>query len=96
MPFDAMKGLSEALRDREEHHSRTERHEISEEAQRHNSEIFLKLRRGARVRLDCHAAFHDITKEGTVTAVEPAFRYLKLGDEKIFFEDIYYIEVLEL
>ena len=31
-PFDAMKGLQEALRDREERHARVERHEISEEA----------------------------------------------------------------
>ena len=32
-PFDAMIGLQEALRDREERHSRVERHEISEEQQ---------------------------------------------------------------
>ena len=31
MPFDAMKGLQEALRDREERHSRVERHGISDE-----------------------------------------------------------------
>ena len=30
-PFDAMKGLQEALRDREERHLRVEKHEISEE-----------------------------------------------------------------
>ena len=30
-PFDAMKGLQEALRDREERHSRVEKLEISEE-----------------------------------------------------------------
>ena len=32
MAFDAMKGLSEALRDREERHSRVDRHDISDEA----------------------------------------------------------------
>ena len=31
-PFDAMKGLNEALRDREERHMRVDKHEISEEA----------------------------------------------------------------
>ena len=45
-PFDAMKGLQEALRDREERHLRVERHDISEEQAEHNSRIFLKLRRG--------------------------------------------------
>ena len=37
-PFDAMKGLQEALRDREERHSRVERHEISEEQQEKNED----------------------------------------------------------
>ena len=32
MPFDAMKGLQEALRDRAERHTRVERHDISDEA----------------------------------------------------------------
>ena len=36
-PFDAMKGLQEALRDREERHLRVERHEISEEQAEQNS-----------------------------------------------------------
>ena len=42
-PFDAMKGLQEALRDREERHSRVQRHDISEEQMERNSEIFAKL-----------------------------------------------------
>ena len=31
MPFDAMKGLKEALRDREERHSRVEKRDLSED-----------------------------------------------------------------
>ena len=42
-PFDAMKGLQEALRDREERHSRVQRHDISEEQMERNSEIFAQL-----------------------------------------------------
>ena len=38
-PFDAMKGLKEALRDREERHSRVARHEISEEQAEENSRV---------------------------------------------------------
>lgn len=33
MPFDAMKGLAEALKDREERHSRVQKHGVSEEDQ---------------------------------------------------------------
>ena len=39
MAFDAMKGLSEALRDREERHLRVEKHDISDEAIEQNSRV---------------------------------------------------------
>ena len=92
-PFDAMKGLQEALRDREERHSRVERHEISEEQQEHNSEIFARLTKGMHIRLEYYSAFHDVAKSGIVTEVSTVFRYLKLGTEQIFFCDIYDIEI---
>lgn len=41
-PFDAMKGLQEALRDREERHARVERHDISEEDIERNSSVLAK------------------------------------------------------
>ena len=49
MPFDAMKGLQEALRDREERHSRVARHDISEEQQMQNSEVIMQLEKRSRV-----------------------------------------------
>ncbi len=94
-PFDAMKGLQEALRDREERHSRVERHDISEEQQEKNSEVFAKLTKGMHVQLDCYSAFHDVTKTGTVTEISTVYRYLKLDKEKIFFCDIYDIRITE-
>ena len=45
-PFDAMKGLQEALRDREERHSRVGRHDISEEQMEKNGEVFVQLTKG--------------------------------------------------
>ena len=63
-PFDAMKGLQEALRDREERHARVERHEISEEQIEKNSEVLSHLTKGARVRIECYYAFHDIAVTG--------------------------------
>ena len=94
MPFDAMKGLQEALRDREERHTRVERHEISEEQMMMNSEIFMKLKKGMKVSMDCYVDFHDVTVTGTVTEINLTFRYLKLGSEKLFFSDIYTIEII--
>ena len=51
-PFDAMKGLQEALRDREERHARVERHDISEEQIEKNSEVLSRITKGTRVRVE--------------------------------------------
>ena len=95
-PFDAMKGLQEALRDREERHLRVERHEISDEQAERNSRILIKLRRGMKVEIGCYCAFHDVTKRGRITDVNCTFRWLKLEGEQIFFEDIYSIRITDL
>lgn len=92
MPFDAMKGLQEALRDREERHTRVERHEISEEQMEKNSAVLSRLERGDRVELDCYLGFHDVHRSGTVTEISTVMRTLTLGEEKIYFEDIYTIK----
>ena len=93
-PFDAMKGLQEALRDREERHLRVERHDVSEEQAEQNSRTLARLRRGMTVEIDCYSAFHDVTKRGRITDLNLTFQWLKLDDEQIYFEDIYAISSL--
>ncbi len=94
-PFDAMKGLQEALRDREERHLRVPRHEVSEEEAEHNSQVLSKLQSGMKVEIFCYSAFHDVIKHGKVTDVDFTFRNLLLGSERIWFDDIYTIEITE-
>lgn len=95
MPFDAMKGLQEALRDREERHSRVERHEISEEDQEANSIVLSKISNGSKVRISYYCHFHDVVRSGTVTGLSYAYRFLKMDEEKIFFDDIYNITIID-
>ena len=95
-PFDAMKGLQEALRDREERHLRVERHEISEDMAERNSKVILKLERGMKVEISCYCAFHDVVKHGRITDVDITFRNLKLDSERIWFDDIYAIRITDL
>lgn len=94
-PFDAMKGLQEALRDREERHLRVEKHEISEDMAERNSRIILKLERGTKVELFYYCAFHDVKKRGTITDIDITFKKLKLGREWVWFDDIYAIQILD-
>lgn len=89
IPFDAMKGLKEALMDREERHSRVEKREISEEAKERNGRILQRLERGMTVTILCHHAFHEVTKEGRITEINYHAGYLMLGEWKIYFDDIY-------
>ena len=95
-PFDAMKGLQEALRDREERHQRVERREISDEDAERNSKIFAKLQRGMKVTICCYFAFHDVELRGSITNVDITFKNLKLDDVKIWFDDIYSIIITDL
>lgn len=94
-PFDAMKGLQEALRDREERHSRVDKHDISEEQMERNSEVFAKITKGTVVRMEFYRGFHDITVTGKVTTIDTVFQFLKLGTEKYLFSDIYTIEITD-
>ena len=49
IPFDAMKGLAEALKDREERHSRVQKHGVSEEDQAIISETLCKVEKGSKI-----------------------------------------------
>lgn len=92
-PFDAMKGLKEALRDREERHARVARHEISDEQAEENSRAILKLERGMEIEVFCHLSFHDVVIRGAVTELDLALRKLKLNGKNILFDDIYTITI---
>ena len=86
MPFDAMKGLQEALRDREERHS---------EDMEMNSAVLCRLERGSRVEINYYCHFHDVIRSGTISAVNCPYRFLVLDEERIFFEDIYRITIID-
>ncbi len=94
IPFDAMKGLKEALAKKEEKHSRVKLHEIPEEQQIINSKIIINLKKGQNVKIDCFKDFHNIIFKGKVTEINLTFKYLALDNEKIRFEEIYSIEVI--
>ncbi len=94
-PFDAMKGLSEALKDREERHSRVEKKEISEEAVQAIEKVLIKIEIGAKVRVEYYKAFHYLVIKGVVDKVDAVKKFLLMGEQKIFFDDIYEIRILD-
>lgn len=95
-PFDAMKGLQEALREREERHSRVEKRELSDETMEQLSDTIGRLEPGMVVEIEYYKAFHDITKRGEIAKVDLVYKYLVLGNEKIRFTDIYNLIIIEM
>ncbi len=89
-----MKGLQETLRERIEQRNRIEKHDISEEAMEANSLVMAKLTKGCFVHIEYYCAFHDVSKDGRITEISVPFRYLRLDNEKIFFDDIYAIQII--
>ncbi len=95
MPFDAMKGLQEALKDREEKYSRVERHDISDERRERNSRVLERICKGDKLEIECHHDFHDVRLEGRATEINTVMKYLKIMEEKVYFDDIYSVKILD-
>lgn len=95
MPFDAMKGLKEALRNREEKHLREEKRELSEEAAARLSAQINRVTKGTVVKVLYYKAYHEMTLQGKATDIDVVYRYLVIGDERIYFDDLYKLTIIE-
>ena len=95
MAFDAMKGLREALRDREERHSRTQRRILSEEESERLNRKISRLEVGMKVKVSYYKAFHDTVSVGWLNCVDNEYGFLIVDHERIYYEDIYSLRTLE-
>ena len=93
-PFDAMKGLKEALLDREERHSRNEKRELSEDEGEILSKALGRTENGNAVIIEYYREYHDRRRRGVISKIDKARRYLVIDDEKIWFDDIYRLKIL--
>lgn len=87
-PFDALKGLQEALREKERLHERVERKEISEEKQEELTILTSRLSKGKEIRVVFYNEGGYYELKGKVSGVDFVYKYLVVGEGKIFFEDI--------
>lgn len=94
MPFDAMKGLQEALREREEKHSRVMRRERSEETLSELALEVSKLSKGDKIEVLYYHAFHEQRLTGTVDRIDTVYHYIMVDGVKISFDDIYDVKII--
>lgn len=95
MPFDALKGLQEELRKREELHSRAEKREMDEETLNKISVMLGRIRKGDHIAVDFFYNGHSLKTNGNVVDKKLTEKILVLDNISIDFEDIYRIAIIE-
>ena len=87
-PFDALRGLREALAKKEEEHERQEKRELSEEEQAAIEQALVEIARGDEAEAVCFEDGKYVKVVGTVVRVDTNFRYLQIGEGKIAFSNL--------
>ena len=93
-PFDALKGLQEELCAREERRTRVEKKELSEEQIDALSTALAKICKRLEVEITFYSGGHYYSLKGTVTDKNDIYKYIVVGEGKIFYDDIYEVRLL--
>lgn len=91
MPFSALKGLEEALREKER--IVVEKAELSEESAEDIANTLNLVKKGTYVRVVYFSDGEYISAEGIVTAFDKVFKKMTVIKTEIVFDDIYKINV---
>ena len=94
-PFDAMKGLKEAISAVEERRARVDKRLLEEDDVKAVNKALIKIEKGMRVKIECYKAFHCVIISGVIDKLNKGLGVLEIGEEKIFFDDIYSIEIID-
>lgn len=95
LPFDALKGLHEELELREEKMSRVPRHSLSEERMEELSSVLSRIYKGSQIQMTFYRTGHYYDLRGTVDNINIVYKYILIGEEKIFFDDIYSLSLVD-
>ena len=92
MPFDALKGLREELKRREEKYLKEKKKELTEEQIEQLSKKVAVLKKGDGVVVTFYYDGHYVELTGVLTGINTAYKYLMVDGAKISFDNIYEIE----
>ena len=93
-PFAALTGYYDIISEREKIYS--ERRERSDEENAELSEKMNMLKKGMTVKITYYCEGGYEIREGIVSAVDIVFRSITVVRTKIFFDDIYAMEIIDL
>lgn len=95
LPFDSLRGLREALKEKEEEHGRQPRRELSEEETQRIEETLAALSPGDEAEAVFYSGGYTLRVRGRVERIDPAGRTIRIGEGKIAFMDLYALEKTE-
>lgn len=93
-PFEALTGLRAALRQVEFEEERVERQEVSEYHAEQLSKTLNKIEKGKTVRATYYNEGYYIDVQGVVSAIDRTFKYIVIGEGKIYFDDLYKLKIV--
>lgn len=95
LPFDALKGLSEKIAQVEEELSRVDKIDLSDYQKEVLDETLQKLRVGSVVNITFYFNCHYVQVENEVDDINLPQRYISINHTKIYFSDIYSMDIVE-
>ena len=88
MAFDALKGLREELKKREEKYLRERKKELTEEQATELSQTLSVLKKGDIVKITFYYSGHYVVLTDKIQLISLAYKYISVSDNKIPFDDI--------
>lgn len=95
MPFEALNGLGEELRKREEEHTRIKKREIEEEDKKEISDMLSKIQKGDMLSVIFYFNGHYFTLEGKLNEIDHIKSYIIVEEAQIDFENIYRLKFFD-
>ena len=93
MAFDALKGLREDLKKREEKYLKEKKKELSEEKIMELSKKLAVLGKGDVAEITFYHKGHYVILKGVIQGVNIAYKYVSINDRRISFDDLAEIDV---
>lgn len=93
-PFEALTGLRDALRQVELEEERVEKKEVSEYRAEQISKTLNKIEKGKTIRTTYYNEGYYIDVQGVVNAIDRTFKYIVIGEGKIYFDDLYELKII--
>ncbi len=94
LPFDAL-GIQHELSVREEKRKKVEKKQLDEEQQQHLNAQLQRLSVGTKASIVFYMRGHYLEVRGTVTKINLPLRHIVIGEQKLLFDDIYDIEIID-